>query len=432
MTTPTPDAGHGLSADRVRAAERACRPLFEGIEEVEAHNTRKVLDAFRACKVGEEHFAGTTGYGHDDFGRDCLERVMAQAMGAERALVRGSFASGTHAIAVALFGALSPGGELLVATGAPYDTLEEVIGLRGSGQGSLMDWGVTYQQLELRPDGTIDVEAVLAALTERTRVVHIQRSRGYAWRRSIDIAEIGKIAERVHRRAPHVAVFVDNCYGEFVERLEPCDVGADLVAGSLIKNPGGGIVPAGGYVAGRADLVDRAACRLTAPGIGAAGGATLDGLRLLFQGLFLAPHVVSEALKGAICAARLFSDLGYLVDPLADDSRTDVIQAIKVGSADRLLAICRAVQASSPVHSYVTPIADVVPGYESQVVMAAGTFVEGSTLELSCDGPLREPFIAYWQGGLSYAHCKVALEACADALLATGGASWGPLLPARG
>ncbi len=402
----------------VASAERASADTFRSIEGIARHNTRKVLDAFKAHRVGEEHFAGTTGYGHDDFGRDCLEAVFAEVMGAEAALVRGGFASGTHAIAVALFGALSPGDELLVVTGAPYDTLEEVIGLRGSRQGSLQEWGITYRQIELQADGHIDLEAVTGALSERTRVVHIQRSRGYAWRPAIGIAEIGRVAAAVHQRAPGTVVFVDNCYGEFVEAVEPCDVGADLVAGSLIKNPGGGIVPAGGYVAGRADLVHRAACRLTAPGIGAAGGATLDGLRLLFQGLFMAPHIVAEALKGAVLASRLFRELGYLVDPLPDDSRTDLIQAVQLGDPGKLLAVCRAVQAASPVHSYVTPVADRVPGYESQVVMAAGTFVEGSTIELSCDGPLREPFIAYWQGGLSYAHGRIALEECIAALSA--------------
>ncbi|MBU6429301.1 MAG: methionine gamma-lyase family protein, partial [Cyanobacteria bacterium REEB65] len=297
----------------VDRAEAAVRPIFGRIENVEQQNLRKVLAAFQAHRVGEEHFAGTTGYGHDDLGRACLEAVMAQVMGAESALVRSQFASGTHAIAVALFGALAPGDELLVASGAPYDTLEEVIGLRGSGQGSLQDWGVRYRQVDLAADGQIDLPAVLGAMNERTRVLHVQRSRGYAWRPAISIEAIGKICASVHERRPDVAVFVDNCYGEFVEAREPCEVGADLVAGSLIKNPGGGIVPAGGYVAGRSDLVHRAACRLTAPGIGAAGGATLDNLRLLFQGLFMAPHAVAEALKGAVLAAELFAEIGYEV-----------------------------------------------------------------------------------------------------------------------
>jgi cystathionine gamma-lyase len=400
----------------VSAAEAQVRPIWDAIAQTELRNTRKVLDAFRDAKVGEEHFAGTTGYGHDDLGRECLERVFARVMGAQAALVRGSIASGTHAIAVALFGALAPGDELLSITGAPYDTLEEVIGLRGHDQGSLKDWHVSYRELALHPDGHIDLERVLAALSDQTRVVAIQRSRGYAWRPAIGIAEIGRAAAAIHAVRPDLVVFVDNCYGEFVEDLEPCDIGADLVAGSLIKNPGAGIVPAGGYVAGRADLVGRAACRLTAPGIGSAGGATLDGLRLMFQGLFLAPHIVAEALKGAVCAAQLFGDLGFDVDPLPDAPRTDIIQAIRIGDPERLQAICYTIQQCSPVHSYVKPVPDVVPGYEDRVVMAAGTFIEGSTIELSCDGPLREPYVAYLQGGLSYAHCRVALETCAGNL----------------
>ena len=399
------------------AAELAIRPVWDHLGQVERHNTRKVLDAFRAQRVGEEHFAGTTGYGHDDFGRDCLERVFAQVMGAQAALVRGSFASGTHAIAVALFGALAPGDELLYITGAPYDTLEEVIGLRGAHQGSLADWGVTYREIDPAPDGRIDLDQVLAQLGQRTRVAAIQRSRGYAWRPSVPMAEIERAVAALKAERPDIIVFVDNCYGEFVELQEPCDIGADLVAGSLIKNPGGGIVPAGGYVARRADLIHRAACRLTAPGVGAAGGATLDGLRLMFQGLFVAPHVVAEALKGATCAAHLFASLGYQVDPVAGAPRTDIIQAIKLGDAEKLQAVCGTIQSLSPVHAYVRPIPDVVPGYGDRVVMAAGTFIEGSTIELSCDGPLRDPYVAYLQGGLSYAHCRLALEACAASLL---------------
>ncbi|MBM3267912.1 MAG: methionine gamma-lyase family protein [Candidatus Sericytochromatia bacterium] len=409
-----PVAAHSAAA--LSAAEAVVRPIWERLGHVELHNTRKVLAAFREQRVGEEHFAGTTGYGHDDLGRECLERVVARVMGAEAALVRGSFASGTHAIAVALFGALSPGAELLSITGHPYDTLEEVIGLRGRGQGSLADWGVTYREIDLAQGGAIDLDRVVGALRPETRVVAIQRSRGYAWRPSVRIADIGRAAAAMHAVRPDVVVFVDNCYGEFVEEREPCDVGADLVASSLIKNPGGGIAPAGGYVAGRADLVHRAACRLTAPGIGAAGGATLDSLRLLFQGLFSAPHVVSEALRGAICAAQVFSALGYNVDPLPDAPRTDIIQAIRLDDPDLLATVCRTVQECSPVGSYVRPIPAVVPGYGDRVLMAAGTFIEGSTIELSCDGPLRPPFVAYLQGGLSYAHCRLALEACVAAL----------------
>ncbi|MNR92930.1 Methionine gamma-lyase [compost metagenome] len=398
-------------ASPIEAAEAALAPVWAQIAKTCHVNQKKVLQAFRDHQIGEHHFAGTTGYGHGDLGREALEAVFAQIVGAEAALVRQQFASGTHALAVALFGALRPGDELLSIAGAPYDTLEEVIGLRGENQGSLMEWGVTYRELPLTPEGRVDMEAIPSALRPETKVVTIQRSRGYDWRPSLRIAEIAEIIRRVKAERPDIICFVDNCYGEFTETQEPPEVGADLIAGSLIKNPGGGIVPMGGYVAGRADLVHRAACRLTAPGIGREGGASLDMNRLLFQGLFLAPNVVSEALKGATLAARLFHDLGYPVDPAWDAPRTDIIQAVKLGSAEKLVALCRGIQEWSPVNSYVRPDPDIVPGYADNVVMAGGTFIEGSTLELSADGPLREPYVAYLQGGLTYSHCRIALEA---------------------
>jgi len=398
-------------ASRIEAAEAALAPVWAQLDKTCHHNQKKVLQAFKDHQIGEQHFAGTTGYGHGDLGREALEAVFAQIMGAETALVRQQFASGTHALSVALFGALRPGDELLSIAGAPYDTLEEVIGLRGENQGSLMEWGVTYRELPLTPDGRVDMAAIPGALRPETKVVTIQRSRGYDWRPSLRISEIEAIIRTVKAQRPDIICFVDNCYGEFTETLEPPQVGADLIAGSLIKNPGGGIVPMGGYVAGREDLVHRAACRLTAPGIGREGGASLDLNRLLFQGLFLAPHVVSEALKGATLAARLFHDLGYPVDPAWDAPRTDIIQAVKLGSAEKLVALCRGIQEWSPVHAYVRPEPDVVPGYADNVVMAGGTFIEGSTLELSADGPLREPYVAYLQGGLTYSHCRIALEA---------------------
>jgi len=398
-------------ASQIEAAEAALAPVWAQIAKTCHVNQKKVLQAFRDHQIGEHHFAGTTGYGHGDLGREALEAVFAQIVGAETALVRQQFASGTHALAVALFGALRPGDELLSIAGAPYDTLEEVIGLRGENQGSLMEWGVTYRELPLTPEGRVDLEAIPSALRPETKVITIQRSRGYDWRPSLRIAEIAEIIRRVKAQRPDIICFVDNCYGEFTETQEPPEVGADLIAGSLIKNPGGGIVPMGGYVAGRADLVHRAACRLTAPGIGREGGASLDMNRLLFQGLFLAPNVVSEALKGATLAARLFHDLGYPVDPAWDAPRTDIIQAVKLGSADKLVALCRGIQEWSPVNSFVRPDPDIVPGYADNVVMAGGTFIEGSTLELSADGPLREPYVAYLQGGLTYSHCRIALEA---------------------
>lgn len=398
----------------VEQAERDLQPIWAEIERIRLHNQRKVLAAFVSHQIGEQHFAGTTGYGHGDLGREAMEAVFAQVMGAEAALVRTQFASGTHAIAVALFGALRPGDELLYVTGHPYDTLEEVIGLRAPGQGSLMEWGVTYREHDLLPDGRIDLGGLVGALRPETRVVAIQRSRGYAWRPSISVADIKLIIERIKQARPDMIVFVDNCYGEFTEPLEPTEVGADLMAGSLIKNPGGGIVPMGGYVVGREDLVERAACRLIAPGIGRDGGASLDYNRLLFQGLFLAPNVVGEAMKAATLASRLFSSLGFAVDPLPDASRTDIIQAIRLGRPELLIAFCQGIQESSPVHAYVKPIPDVVPGYEDNVVMAGGTFIEGSTIELSADGPLREPYVVYFQGGLTYAHARLALEYCLE------------------
>lgn len=401
---------------RIGRAEERLEDTFRAIRATEWANTRRVLEAFQAARVGEEHFAGTTGYGHDDLGRECLDTVMATVLGSEAALVRGSIASGTHAIALALYGALAPGRELLYITGHPYDTLEEVIGLRGGGQGSLMEWGVGYREIDLLPDGQIDLAGCLAAISDKTAVVAIQRSRGYAWRPSQSISRIEEAISTLRKAHPHLLFFVDNCYGEFVEDREPTHVGADLIAGSLIKNPGAGIVPAGGYVAGRADLVHRAACRLTAPGIGAAGGATLDTLRLMFQGLFLAPHVVAEAVMGGVLAAAVLEEMGHAVDPAPTDPRTDIIQAVRLGSAERLVTFCQTVQRTSPIHAHVTPEPAVVPGYADHVVMAAGTFIEGSTIELSCDGPLRPPYVAYWQGGLSYGHAREALVRVCKAL----------------
>lgn len=391
-------------------AEAVVGPVWAAIAAIAHANTAKVLDAFQAERIGDHHFAGTTGYGHDDLGRAALEAVFARVFKAEAALVRSQFASGTHAIATALFGALRPGDELLAVTGPPYDTLEEVIGLRGESQGSLADWGVTYREHPLDPAGRVDLDDLAGAIGERTRVAAIQRSRGYAWRPAVGMADMACVIARLRALKPDLIIFVDNCYGEFVEASEPLEHGADLIAGSLIKNPGAGIVPMGGYVAGRADLVHAAACRLNAPGIGRAGGASLEANRLLFQGLFMAPAVVGEAMKGAVVAARVFERLGYAVSPTWDEARTDIIQAIRFGDAARLIAFCRGVQAASPINAYVTPIPDVVPGYGDAVVMAGGTFIEGSTIELSADGPLREPFIGYWQGGLSYSHCRVALN----------------------
>ena len=404
--------------DRLAAAIEQLRPRFQTIDGQVQQNLARVLAAFRTEKVGAHHFAGVSGYGHDDLGRAALDRVYARVMGAESAAVRVQFVSGTHAITCALFGTLRPGDELLSAAGSPYDTLEEVIGTRGQGQGSLAEFGVTYREVALTGSGQIDWEALGTAIRPETRMVTIQRSCGYDWRPSLSLEDIERIVTMVKAQNPDTICFVDNCYGEFVGDREPTAAGADLMAGSLIKNPGGTIVTAGGYIAGRADLVEQAACRLTAPGIGSAGGAAFDQHRLLFQGLFLAPQMVGEAMKCNYLAAHLFAALGYPVNPGPEDPRSDIIQAIKFGNPDKVIKFCRAIQQHSPIDSYVDPIPDVMPGYESQVVMAGGTFIEGSTLELSADGPLREPYIAYFQGGTHWTHGAIALEAALNALLA--------------
>lgn len=404
------------SAEVIRQAEQALFPIFYGIDAQVKVNVAKVLTAFRDHRIGTHHFSGVSGYGHDDLGRDALDRVFAQVMGAEAAAVRVQFVSGTHAIACALYGSLRPGGELLAVAGTPYDTLEEVIGLRGQGQGSLKEWGITYRQLALTPAGGIDWAALETAVQPETKVVHIQRSCGYSWRPSLSIAEIEKIVHLVKQQNPDTICFVDNCYGEFIEDREPPAVGADLIAGSLIKNPGGTVVTAGGYVAGRADLVEAAACRLTAPGIGSSGGASFNQNRLLFQGLFLAPQMVGEAVKGTHLTATVFDKLGYPVNPNPTERRRDVIQGIQLGSPEKLVAFCRAIQRHSPIESYVDPVPAPMPGYDSQLVMAGGTFIDGSTSEFSADGPLREPYVVFCQGGTHWSHVAIALEAVVDAI----------------
>jgi len=404
------------SLEQLRLAEQELLQIFSGIDAQVKRNLQRVLDAFRHHRVGSHHFAGVTGYGHDDLGRETLDKVFADVMGAEAAVVRVQFVSGTHAIACALFGVLRPGDEMLAVVGSPYDTLEEVIGLRGKGQGSLIDFGIRYRELHLTEEGTVNWNTLSTAVTDNTRLVLIQRSCGYSWRPSLSIADIEKIVHLVKQQNPNTICFVDNCYGEFIEDREPTAVGADLIAGSLIKNPGGTIVNAGGYIAGKADLVEGAACRLTAPGIGSYGGATFDQNRLLFQGLFLAPQMVGEAMKGTHLTGYVFDKLGYPVNPQPLAPRRDVIQAIKLGSAEKLIAFCRAIQQHSPIGSYLDPIPDQMPGYESQVVMAGGTFIEGSTLEFSADGPLREPYIVFCQGGTHWTHVAIGLEAAIEAV----------------
>ena len=404
---------------KAKALEQA-RPLFKRVDEISEANTLKVLDAMRECRVSEAHFGATTGYAYDDIGRSKLDELYAAVFGAERALVRTQFVSGTHALATALFGILRPGDELVSLTGTPYDTMQTVIGIHtpeagGERPGTLRDFGIEYRELPM-VDGRVDFNGIAGVLSERTRMVLVQRSRGYSMRSPLSIDEIRRICEEVHRRRPGCVCFVDNCYGEFVDTEEPTQAGADLMAGSLIKNPGGGLAPTGGYVAGRADLVELASYRLTSPGMGGELGASLSGHRLLFQGLFLAPHTVAQAMKGAIFAACLFERLGYPTLPRPGDMRGDIIQAIELGSPERLVAFCGGIQRYSPVDSFAAPEPWDMPGYEDQVVMAAGTFVQGASIELSADGPMRPPYSVYFHVGLTFEHAMCGIMGAAQAI----------------
>ena len=384
-------------------------PVLKELEKTSFTNHQKVLRAFQNQKVSDYHLKGTTGYGYSDMGRDTLEKVFADIFGAESGLVRSQIVSGTHAIALALYGNLRPGDELLSISGRPYDTLEEVIGLRGAQPGSLKDFKITYKEIDLKDNYDFDYINIEKAISTNTRIIAIQRSRGYTWRASLSISKLAKVIRFIKSINPKLIIFVDNCYGEFVEELEPTQVGADLVAGSLIKNPGGGIAPLGGYVVGRKELVHGAANRLTSPGIAFAVGASLDVNRLFYQGLFLAPHVVKEALKGAIFAARLFEKLGFEVSPKYSEKRTDIIQAIKLNQDYLLISFCQGLQSASPIDGHVIPEPSEMPGYDAQVIMAGGTFIQGSSIELSADGPLREPYIAYLQGGLAFEYTKLGI-----------------------
>lgn len=395
-------------------AEKLVTPVYKRMEQVSLANHQKVLEAFHRSRVSEYHLKGSTGYGYGDAGREVVEKVFASVLRCESALVRGQIASGTHAIALCLFGILRPGDELLFVTGKPYDTLEEVIGVRGNAPGNLREMGIQYKQVGLLPDGRPDLQEIQHAIGSKTKMVMIQRSRGYDWRASIDIEQIGEICRAIREVNKDTVIFVDNCYGEFVEECEPIEVGADLLAGSLIKNMGGGIAPMGGYVAGRADLIEMAANRLTAPGIGAGVGASLDFNRWFLQGIFMAPHVVGEALKGAVFAAALFERMGYEVSPGYSEKRSDIIQGIKFGNAEEMLAFCRGLQKGSPLDGYITPEPAPMPGYDDMVVMAGGTFIAGSTIELSADGPLREPYAIYMQGGLSKEYVKLGILSAAN------------------
>ena len=395
-------------AARCEAVAEGLRGRFEAIDAVAEYNQARVLRAMQRCRVDAGCFAGSTGYGYDDIGRDTLERVYAEVFHTEAALVRPQLVCGTHALAVALSANLLPGDELLSPVGKPYDTLEEVIGIRPS-PCSLAEYGVSYRQVDLLPDGGFDYEGIRAAITPRTKLVTIQRSKGYALRPTLSVERIGELIAFCKSIKPDVLCMVDNCYGEFVETLEPSDAGADMVVGSLIKNPGGGLAPIGGYICGTKQCVDRCAYRLSAPGLGQEVGASLDVKTSLYQGFFLAPVTVSGALKGAVFAAKLYEGLGFRVLPDGSESRHDIIQAIELGSAERLVAFCEGIQAAAPVDSYVKPVPAPMPGYDSPVIMAAGAFVQGSSIELSADGPLRPPYSVYFQGGLTWFHAKTGI-----------------------
>lgn len=404
-------ARFGISEQAAQFGEEILSSLterFRKIDETAEYNQLKVIHAMQACKVSEACLLGTTGYGYNDLGRDTLEQVYAEVFHTEDALVRPQITCGTHALALALMSNLRPGDELLSPVGKPYDTLEEVIGIRPS-KGSLKEYGISYRQVDLLPDGTFDYDGIRAAIKDNTKLVTIQRSKGYQTRPTLSVARIGELIRFIKGIKPDLICMVDNCYGEFVETTEPAEVGADLVVGSLIKNPGGGLAPIGGYIAGRKECVENAAYRLTSPGLGKEVGASLGVLSAFYQGLFLAPVVTAGALKGAIFAANLYEKLGFPVIPDGQESRHDIIQAVTFGSPEGVIAFCQGIQAAAPVDSFVTPEPWDMPGYDAQVIMAAGAFVSGSSIELSADGPIKPPYAVYFQGGLTFPHAKLGI-----------------------
>ncbi len=394
----------------IEEAQEKVQEQFKYVDKIKEYNQNKVLQAFRKNKIGLEHFATVSGYGHDDMGREVLDRTFADVFNTESAIVRNHFVSGTHAIACALFGNLRYGEKLVSVVGTPYDTMEEVIGTRGDYRASLMGHGVLYEEIPLVNNMYVDFDKLEKVIDKSVNMVTIQRSRGYSTRKSLDIETTKKVIDIVKSKNSNCICFVDNCYCEFVEEQEPLEIGADIVAGSLIKNPGGGIVETGGYIAGKEEYVMQAAYRLTAPGIGPDGGAMLNQTRLIFQGLFMAPSIVADAVKGSILASQVFEDIGFISTPKPYEKRTDLIQTIEFSKPEPLLAFCKALQHNSPIESYLTPIPDEVPGYDDKLIMAGGSFIEGSTIELSADGPMRPPYAAYMQGGLNYAHVKIALD----------------------
>lgn len=395
----------------VKSAEEKAEEYFKVAEEIAEYNQLKVLNAFRKFRISYSHFGETSGYGYDDLGRDTLDEVFADIFHAESAMVRHNIVSGTQAIALCLYAVLRPGDTLASLVGSPYDTMEEVIGIRGDeGTGSLKDFGVNYDQVNLLPDGTVDYDGILELLKQKKiKAVLIQRSKGYDWRKSLDVAEIGKIIETVKNVSPETICIVDNCYGEFVEKIEPTDVGADLVVGSLIKNAGGSLAQSGGYVAGKEKYVELVGYRFTAPGLGKHVGASLGFNKSLYQGLFMAPHVVCQSIKTAILCACAFESLGYDVCPKSDEVRTDIIQAVRLGNPDKVIKFCQGIQSGSPVDSHVSPVPWAMPGYEDEVIMAAGAFVQGASIELSADAPICEPYNVYMQGGIVYEASKLGI-----------------------
>ena len=406
----------GFSNKIIEAREEALRQvkeMFADVDRIAEVNTLKVLNALRKHRISSYHFSTSSGYAYNDAGREKLDELWADICGAEKALFRSQFVSGTHALATALFAFLRPGDTLLAVTGEPYDTMQTVIGYRGDSPGSLAEFGIKYEELPMI-DGKMDWEGLPSRIKPHIKGVLIQRSRGYSMRDPLTIADIERICKTIKAINPECICFVDNCYGEFTDVLEPTDVGADLMAGSLIKNPGGGIAPTGGYIAGRADLVDQASYRMTAPGIGGELGASLSGNRLFYQGLFLAPHVTAQAVKGAIFASAFFGVLGYHSLPAPTEKRNDIIQAIELGSREKMEAFAKGIQMYSPVDAYVTPEAGDMPGYEDAVIMAAGTFVQGASIELSADGPMRPPYIIYLQGGLTLEHAMIGSMGAAE------------------
>ena len=403
--------------DFVEKAENEVREIFESLDEIMQYNQYKVLAAFQKNKVSDVHFAWNTGYGYNDMGREIIERVYSDIFKTEAALVRPLIVSGTHALSLTLCGVLRPGDELIYVTGRPYDTLEEVIGIRGEGAGSLAEFGITYKQIELLKNGQIDLDAVKSAISHKTKMISIQRATGYSERPAISLDSIEKCAKLIKSINPDIVMMADNCYGEFLDIIEPTQIGIDIMAGSLIKNPGGGLALSGGYVVGRKDLIEKVSYRMTSPGIGDECGLMFGQTRSILQGLFVAPKTVNAALKGAVLCAKVFENLGYEVFPSYDAKRSDIIEAVKLNSEEALCAFAEGIQMAAPIDAHVTPLPWDMPGYEDKVIMAAGAFVQGSSIELSADGPIREPYTIYFQGGLTYEHSKFGVIKALDNMI---------------